>query len=599
MGLVGYRPIAITILMAGIVAAFASTALGGETGTALVRRAPTLNGMVEGSIHQMSAEGTTLNGNARITGDLFVPGTPEVRLNGRPVYGGTIDGLGASSPAHHRITLNGGAQLRHVVRRTDPMAMPVVAPPPAPAGVRSVSLNGPGQLAGDFGTLRNLTLNGNAGRISVPPGNYGNFTANGSGGFVLGGAGSVAPVQYAFQKLTLNGASTLEVVGPVVITFANGLATNATLGVDERPEWLTLRFASGGLTLNGSAQAYAHVEAPNGAVTLNGSSRLIGAVAADRLTVNGSAVLRLAAAAPPPGPLDTDGDGMPDEWELAHGLDPNVDDRAFDPDGDGLTNQEEYLLGLHPNNPDTDGDGLYDGDEIHLDRNPKVPSPDNQPPSAPAGLTVAFAGSDRITLTWLPATDNLGVAGYIVYRDGQPIETANPIRATTFTDHDLPDGEEFTYQVRSFDFAGNLSADGPEVDIATLPLDSDGNGLPDEWVRKYFDEEAALPDEDPDGDGLSNAQEYAAGSDPLDFFNGVKPMLDSLHGGGPGPLDELAMIVRRPDGTPWPGAPVTFTVRQSQRRIAAVPGGPDYVYQLTVRADASGLAQVYLEPLVP
>src|SRR4029077_2984491 len=35
---------------------------------------------------------------------------------------------------------------------------------------------------------------------------------------------------------------------------------------------------------------------------------------------------------------DTDGDGMPDEWELAHGLNPGVNDAGLDPDHDGLNN---------------------------------------------------------------------------------------------------------------------------------------------------------------------------------------------------------------------------------------------------------------------
>jgi hypothetical protein len=61
--------------------------------------------------------------------------------------------------------------------------------------------------------------------------------------------------------------------------------------------------------------------------------------------------------------VDWDGDGMPDDWELEYGLDPDSDDAALDPDGDDLTNLEEYLSGTDPLNPDTDGDGILDGDE--------------------------------------------------------------------------------------------------------------------------------------------------------------------------------------------------------------------------------------------
>ena len=48
---------------------------------------------------------------------------------------------------------------------------------------------------------------------------------------------------------------------------------------------------------------------------------------------------------------DADGDGIPNGWEQAHGLDPlNPDDAAADNDGDGMSNLQEYLAGTDPNN---------------------------------------------------------------------------------------------------------------------------------------------------------------------------------------------------------------------------------------------------------
>lgn len=50
-----------------------------------------------------------------------------------------------------------------------------------------------------------------------------------------------------------------------------------------------------------------------------------------------------------PAPVDTDGDGMPDEWERAQGLDPSDPaDGPKDRDGDGYTDLEEYLNSLVP-----------------------------------------------------------------------------------------------------------------------------------------------------------------------------------------------------------------------------------------------------------
>ena len=45
---------------------------------------------------------------------------------------------------------------------------------------------------------------------------------------------------------------------------------------------------------------------------------------------------------------DDDGDGMPNCWEEANGIDPDGDDAQGDPDGDLFPNFWEYLLGTHP-----------------------------------------------------------------------------------------------------------------------------------------------------------------------------------------------------------------------------------------------------------
>ena len=68
---------------------------------------------------------------------------------------------------------------------------------------------------------------------------------------------------------------------------------------------------------------------------------------------------------------DMDGDGLPDYWELANGLDPDNADQngngvvdAYDDfDGDGLNNYAEFVAGLNPNDADSDGNGICDYDD--------------------------------------------------------------------------------------------------------------------------------------------------------------------------------------------------------------------------------------------
>jgi chitodextrinase len=89
---------------------------------------------------------------------------------------------------------------------------------------------------------------------------------------------------------------------------------------------------------------------------------------------------------------------------------------------------------------------------------------DVSPPSAPPGFAAAV---DRTTvsLSWGAATDNVGVVGYRVYRNGGPIgETSG---ALSYTDSGGAPGAVYRYAVAAVDAAGNV---GPAAELSvTLP----------------------------------------------------------------------------------------------------------------------------------
>lgn len=65
-----------------------------------------------------------------------------------------------------------------------------------------------------------------------------------------------------------------------------------------------------------------------------------------------------------------------------------------------------------------------------------------------------------------------------------------------------------------------------------LPADADGDGMPDGWEVAQLGSVAALPEEDADGDGLSNVGEYVAGTVPTDGASVLAVNLFEMTSGG-------------------------------------------------------------------
>ncbi len=118
----------------------------------------------------------------------------------------------------------------------------------------------------------------------------------------------------------------------------------------------------------------------------------------------------------------------------------------------GLSCGTSYTIGVNAE----DGAGnASDMASTVAQTDPCAPAGDTQSPSAPGALAAISASRTSIGVTWAPATDNVGVTGYTVYRDGAAAGTST---ATSYTVSDLSCGVTYRVAVDAFDAAGNHSA---------------------------------------------------------------------------------------------------------------------------------------------
>ncbi|MEI7908721.1 MAG: lamin tail domain-containing protein [Verrucomicrobiota bacterium] len=161
-----------------------------------------------------------------------------------------------------------------------------------------------------------------------------------------GGGGATAQLSWSgpgIAKQIIPQSALYPDSAPIIIRQPTGLAreqgTGATLaafasGLNNTYQWLKNGTVIAGAT--GASYTIGHVLATDAAqyscIVSNGS----GFAATSTVT--------LAATF-----TDSDGDGMQDSWEIAHGFNPNEPaDATLDSDGDGMTNLQEFLAGTDP-----------------------------------------------------------------------------------------------------------------------------------------------------------------------------------------------------------------------------------------------------------
>ncbi len=125
------------------------------------------------------------------------------------------------------------------------------------------------------------------------------------------------------------------------------------------------------------------------------------------------------------------------------------------------------------------------------------------------GLTATAISSTQINLSWTVPTDNVGVAGYNVYRDG--VRLITKVSTTSHSDTGLSPSIQYCYAVSAFDLSDNESVGSAQVCATTQSAQgqtSEVTTIKDIWTTSAF---SYAPDGGGPGGGLDNHELVVGG----------------------------------------------------------------------------------------
>lgn len=176
--------------------------------------------------------------------------------------------------------------------------------------------------------------------------------------------------------------------------------------------------------------------------------------------------------AKPPG--ESDGNSAPIDNDEGKGF-----DRMCDPTYTGNGRNGNNLTGALPNSPlaghwfSAQFQELVRNAYPALDGTPGGGDGDTQAPTAPTGVTATAKTSGSVSLSWTASSDNTGVSGYDVFRDGAQVGSST---TTSYTDAGLTASTAYSYTVKAKDAAGNVSAASAALSVTTSAGGGTGTG---------------------------------------------------------------------------------------------------------------------------